>query len=176
MKTPQCPPKEQKNTARLWFETCGTGLCRFEKLENEASGPTAVRFQQTPWTRESDGGGGVMSMLHGGSLRKWACIARPSMASFRGISSGSRARETIRNSGLRAFPSSPISGINIPAVRGPCPVCRHLKPWFGGGADPDTGSGSQAPIRKTPIKKLPRRLQIRLQARGTDYENTNLVR
>ena len=56
--------EKQKETARFWFETLRDRIvAAFETIENEAPGTLpAGRFQQTPWTRENDGGGGVMSL------------------------------------------------------------------------------------------------------------------
>ena len=53
--------EKQKETARFWFETLRDRIvAAFETIENEAPGTLpAGRFQQTPWTRENDGGGGV---------------------------------------------------------------------------------------------------------------------
>ena len=51
--------EKQKETARFWFETLRDRIvAAFETIENEAPGTLpAGRFQQTPWTRENDGGG-----------------------------------------------------------------------------------------------------------------------
>src|SRR5262249_6936486 len=70
---------EQKARARTWFETLRDDICAaFEKLEDEASASLypgkAGRFVRAPWQRTdhsgADGGGGVMSMMHGRLFEK----------------------------------------------------------------------------------------------------------
>jgi len=58
--------------AQDWFQTLRDEIvAAFEKLETELPGnKTASTFLQTPWTRENDGGGGVMSMMHGRLFEK----------------------------------------------------------------------------------------------------------
>ena len=72
--------EEQKAKAQKWFSALRDDICQaLETLEDEAgigqmAGMAAGRFERTPWQRTgddgSDGGGGVMSMLHGRLFEK----------------------------------------------------------------------------------------------------------
>lgn len=64
----------RQGRARVWFESLRDQICTaFEALEDDA--PEALypgapgRFIRTPWSRE-EGGGGVMSMMHGRLFEK----------------------------------------------------------------------------------------------------------
>jgi coproporphyrinogen III oxidase len=67
----------RKDVTRRWFEALRDALCTgFERIEDElgSSGLPAGRFERKPWQRKtpdgSDGGGGVMSMMHGRVFEK----------------------------------------------------------------------------------------------------------
>src|SRR5688572_14161320 len=71
---------ERQKAASVWFAELRDRICTaLETLEDEAGfGQMADmapgRFERTPWNRTgddgSDGGGGVMSMLHGRLIEK----------------------------------------------------------------------------------------------------------
>src|SRR5690349_21274030 len=63
--------EKKQAEARAWFETLRDQICaEFEKLEDEVGGKEAPgRFERKTWERK-DGGGGVMSMIHGRLFEK----------------------------------------------------------------------------------------------------------
>ena len=69
---PENPPHEaMKPQVKAWFETLRDRICaEFERIEDDGGGPApAGRFVQTPWTRP-EGGGGVISVMHGRVFEK----------------------------------------------------------------------------------------------------------
>ena len=61
----------EKQRARGWFEDLRNQICHaFEALEDEApANGNPGRFVRKPWSR-AEGGGGVMSMMHGRLFEK----------------------------------------------------------------------------------------------------------
>ena len=124
-----------KQISEAWFHTLRDGV--IAELELLESGFSDSHFVKTPWFRPEDGGGGMMSMLHGELFEKagvhCSTVHGEFSPEFAAHMPGAADDPRFWASGISVIvhPKNP----NVPTVHMNTRMVCTTQNWYGGGAD-----------------------------------------